>query len=358
LEKLKIAVVSTTTYETPPKAYGGEVYFWLMARGLAELGHEVTLYATPQSKTPPNGKLRLIPSTYGRIDLSEEVRVWKQYSDEILQHDFIVDCSHNKLIGENIYFFHPEAIKKTINLLNGIVSHTPRPEPFNLLVGSQSWKECLIKGISQFYGTIWSKLYGEFIAPVKQEAIAGIVPWAIECDEYKPCYDKDDYFLWFSRPTPYKGLHIAIKLARKLGFKLRVAMSLVAEDHEHWFERYKPLIESTDVEVVTNPTHEQKIELMQHAKALLFTIESREPFGLIPIEAMACATPVIATRIGAMPEIIREGGLLAANFDEFVKAIERIEEVKPSEARRNAERYDYRRVVPAYLDVYRRLQDA
>lgn len=341
MDKLRIAVVSTTTYKTPPNKYGGEVYFWLIAKGLAELGHHVTLYATPGSRTPPNGELRLISPTHGRIDLGAETRVWKLYGDELLQHDFIIDCSHNHIPAENIRFFHPEAMNRIVNVLNGIVSHVPRPEPFNIIVGSENWKECLVKGISQFYGTIWGKLYGEFITPVKPEAIVGVIPWAIDVEAFSFEKDKEDYFLWFSRPTPYKGMHLAIKLARKLGFKLKVVTSLVAEDHRYWFEKYMPLIESTDVEIITNPTHEQKIELMSKAKALIFSIESREPFGLIPIEAMACGTPVIATKIGAMPEIIKEGGILAANFDEFVKAIERIDEVTPKGARKNAERYDY-----------------
>ncbi|MHC1624464.1 MAG: glycosyltransferase [Methermicoccaceae archaeon] len=347
---MKIAVISTTTYETPPRKYGGEYYFWLIAKGLAELGHRITLYATPKSKTPPNGELRLIPSTYGRIDIGSEARVWKMYGEELLEHDFIIDCSHNHIPAEQIRFFHPEAMNRIVNVLNGVCSHVPRPEPFNLIVGSESWKECLIKGISQFYGTPWAE-YGEFITPVKPEAIVGVIPWAIDVKSFPFEKEKEDYFLWFSRPTPYKGLHVAIKLARKLGLKLKVALPIAAEDHRYWFEKYKPMIESSNAEVVTNPTHEQKIELMSKAKALIFSIESREPFGLIPVETMACGTPVIATKIGAMPEIIKEGGILCSNFDEFVKAVERIDEVKPKDARRNAERYDYRRVVPKYLEV-------
>ena len=79
VDSMRIAVISTTTYRTPPKKYGGGVYYWLLSKGLAELGHDVTLYATPGSKTPPGGRLRLIPSSYGDIILMNEYRGWKCY---------------------------------------------------------------------------------------------------------------------------------------------------------------------------------------------------------------------------------------------------------------------------------------
>lgn len=360
---MRIAVVSTTTVELPPRGYGGEIYFFLLAKRFRELSHEVTLYAPPKSEPPEGVELRYIRHTYGNIDLQAEASVWKRYGDEILEHDIILDCSHNHFPAENIYYFHPEHKDKVFNVLNGIVSTTPRP-PYNLSVGSQSWKECLIKGISQFHGTFWSKLYGDRIPSVRPEAIRAVISWAIDVESYPFTTDKEDYWLFFSRCTPYKGLHNFIKLARlNPDDKFVISYNLALEDHRYWHERYKPAIESTDnIELVLDPTPEQKKELMANAKGFLFPHSNREPFGLVPIEAMACGTPVIATALGALTETVREGGILCrfnpkkrmVDLEDAMRAMERIDagEVKPRDARRNAEEYDYRRVVPKYLEVF------
>lgn len=318
---------------------------------MTELGHKVTLYATPGSKVPPGGRLRLLPSTYGNINLEVEHRI-RDCTDEILSSDLILDCSHNHLMAEEIRFYHQDHMHKVLNVLNGIVSHVPRPEPYNLVVGSRSWYNCLVKGVTQFYGTFWGKAYGESLTPVKPDQIAGIIPWAIDCNDYPIGKEKGDYYLFFSRLTPYKGAHTAMKLARKMGFKLKLAFPLALDDHKHWYERYKPLIESTkNVETVINPSHKEKVELLQGAKALILPYESHEPFGLIVIEAMSCGCPVITSNLGAMPEIIQEGGIICRSFDDFVEAVKNAEDLKPEDARRNAERYDYRKVVPRYLDL-------
>ncbi len=355
---MRIGVISTTTFATPPEKYGGEFYFWLIAKGLAEMGHEVWLYATPGSKIPPNGKLRLIRATYGSIDLSAESEVWDYYKDEILEHDFIIDCSHNHIVAEKIRFFYPEHMNKIVNVLNGIVSNIPRPEPYNLIVGSKSWYECLVKGWSQYKGTIWEKLYGDRIHPVKPEAIVGIIPWATDIEMYKFKEEKEDYFLYCGRLTPYKGFHTFIRLARRFPNKKFIAIiSIAVKDHKEWFEKYKPAIESTpNLEVKINVSHEEKIKLYQNAKAFIAPYESREPFGLVVIEAMSCGTPVIASHIGTMPEIIDKGGVLCKSFDEFVEAVKNIDDIDPKDARKNAKKFDYRNVVPKYLDVYKKLR--
>ena len=358
-ERLRIAVISTTTYCTPPKKYGGEMYFWLLAKGLAELGHEVYLYATPGSKRPPNGHLRLIPSSYGYTVLAHEFRVWKWYRDELLKMDFIIDCSHNHIPAERIRFFHRDKMNRIVNVLNGLVSHVPRPIPYNLVVGTEKWKRLLIEGKSQFYGTEYEEMYGKYITPVPPKAIVAVIPWAIDTDFYRPNLGgREDWYLWFSRPSPYKGLGWALDIAERTGIRLKVLCGVVTEEHKYWLNKFKPRIEKMpNVELIINPTHEEKMWYMQNARALLFTIRAHEPFGLVPIEAMACGCPVIATRLGSMPELIREGGVLCDTLDEFVEVVESgaVDAKAGWMARKNAERYDYRRIVPLYVELYRKM---
>jgi glycosyltransferase involved in cell wall biosynthesis len=58
------------------------------------------------------------------------------------------------------------------------------------------------------------------------------------------------------------------------------------------------------VEYLGEIGHEEKVELLREARATLFPIQWEEPFGLVMIESLACGTPVIATRRGAVPEVL------------------------------------------------------
>ena len=97
------------------------------------------------------------------------------------------------------------------------------------------------------------------------------------------------------------------------------------------------------------------MELLQNARATLFPIEWEEPFGLVMIESMACGTPVIATRHGAVPEVIEDGasGILVGNYREMPAALDRADVLDPLECRRYVEeRYAPERMVEDYLRVY------
>jgi glycosyltransferase involved in cell wall biosynthesis len=102
--------------------------------------------------------------------------------------------------------------------------------------------------------------------------------------------------------------------------------------------------------------HGQKVELLQDAKVTLFPIEWEEPFGLVMIESMACGTPVIATRWGAVPEVIDDGrtGFIVDHYRGMAEAVERIDEIDPIDCRRYVEeRFAPERMVADYLRAYR-----
>jgi glycosyltransferase involved in cell wall biosynthesis len=111
------------------------------------------------------------------------------------------------------------------------------------------------------------------------------------------------------------------------------------------------------IEYLGEVSHGQKVELLQNARATLFPIEWEEPFGLVMIEAMACGTPVIATRHGAVPEVIEDGrsGIIVDDYRQMAGALERADALDPLECRRYVEeRYAPERMVEDYLGVYER----
>jgi len=371
-KNLQISLISTTTYSTPPIAYGGEVFFWDLAEALAQMGHEIHLFAAPGSKCPTNGFLHYIRGTYGSISLAAENEVYQLYKDELLKSDFIIDCSHDHLVAEQIYWFHREHAKKLFNVLNGVVTIWPRCRPWNMIVGSNKWKELVVNAVSQFKGTAWEN--SEFDIPLPkrfEENEVHIIPWACDTSFYTPNedYSKGDYFLWVGRPTPYKGLGKAIELVMSAGVPFRVLASREILEHQFYGVRFSEIIQKANekgakIEMLKEPKQPFgnifKREYYRSSRALIFPSESHEPFGLVLIEAMACGCPVICSDLGALPEIIENGvnGFVCKTEEEYLEGIKNIDSISPEACRKVAvEKFDRYVVAQNYLNLYGKLKD-
>lgn len=365
---MKIAILSTLTYSCPPISYGGEIFWYDLCCSFLELGHEVTLYAASGSQVPPGGKLRYLPCTYGTFDVGAESRAVEWYIDEILSHDFILECSHARYVAEEIFCFHPELRYKVFNVLNGVA--VPRI-PYNIVVGSQKWQDLMEKGETQFKGTPWEEMYGSNQQPLNNGEILGHIHWACNTRFYTPGdAPKENYLLWMARPSPYKGLHKALLIAEKTGLPLKLVMPTKMEEHIYFSGTYSEPIRfaqerGAKIEIVHLPENSQhhilKRELYRRAKALLVPYESHEPFGLVLIEALSCDTPVIASDIGAFPEIIRHGetGYLCSNDEDFLFATGYIlgDGITSKVCRDDAEkRWDRLHAAKKYLNLFERIK--
>ncbi|TMK90701.1 MAG: glycosyltransferase family 4 protein, partial [Actinobacteria bacterium] len=114
------------------------------------------------------------------------------------------------------------------------------------------------------------------------------------------------------------------------------------------------------IEYLGEVTHGQKVELLQDARVTLFPIEWEEPFGLVMIESMACGTPVIATRWGAVPEVIEHGrsGIIVDTYREMPEALEAVDVIDPLECRRYVEElFAPERMVADYVGAYEKAID-
>ena len=85
--------------------------------------------------------------------------------------------------------------------------------------------------------------------------------------------------------------------------KIAAKMNEPAE-HAYFEAKVRPLL-GADVEYVGEVDRPTKLALLAGAECLINPIAWPEPFGMVMIEALACATPVLTTPFGAAPEIVR-----------------------------------------------------
>jgi glycosyltransferase involved in cell wall biosynthesis len=168
-------------------------------------------------------------------------------------------------------------------------------------------------------------------------------------------HPRGGYVAFLGRIAAEKRPDRAIAVARALGVPLKIAAKIDRVDEAYFRETIAPLLNGTGVEFIGEINERQKSAFLGEARALLFPIDWPEPFGLVMIEAMACGTPVLAFRAGAVPEIIDEGvtGLIVDTLEEAVAAMPRVLSFDRATVRRRfEERFSARRMALDYLSVY------
>ena len=112
------------------------------------------------------------------------------------------------------------------------------------------------------------------------------------------------------------------------------------------------------IEYVGEVSHEEKVHLLQRALLTVFPIQWPEPFGLVMVESMACGTPVLATALGAVPEVVeqRRGGIVADTVEELIPFVNEAAALDRREVRAVVEeKFSAERMVTEYEEAYRSL---
>jgi glycosyltransferase involved in cell wall biosynthesis len=168
--------------------------------------------------------------------------------------------------------------------------------------------------------------------------------------------DGGDYALYLGRISPEKRPDAAIRIARAAGVRLIMAAKVDPAERRYHDEVIAPLLASgTGVDFVGEVGDEDKIALLGGARALLNPVLWPEPFGLVMIESLACGTPVLGRRCGAVPEIVDDGvtGVVAGDDEALVEALARADRFDRRACRRRVERdFTVERMVSAYEAVF------
>src|SRR5204863_4964941 len=164
-------------------------------------------------------------------------------------------------------------------------------------------------------------------------------------------------WLFWGRVSPEKRVDRAIEIARLVGMPLKIAAKVDPVDKDYFESVITTLLSNSLVEFVGEIGDAEKDEFLGNAYALLFPIDWPEPFGLVMIEAMACGTPVIAYRGGAVPEVIEQGhtGFAVEGLQDAVDAVRRIGKLSRSRCREVFEKRFTTTRMAHYVQIFERL---
>jgi glycosyltransferase involved in cell wall biosynthesis len=197
--------------------------------------------------------------------------------------------------------------------------------------------------------------------PIPWAGWAGTVYHGLPEHLYRPQLQHPGKYLAFiGRISPEKRIDRAIEIAKRAGLPIKIAAKIDAADKEYFDAEIRKLLDDPEVEYIGEISESEKSEFLGNACALIFPIDWPEPFGLALIEAMACGTPVVAYRMGSVPEVVDEGstGYIVDNLDDAVHAVQRACTLDRAICRRVFEqRFTAARMSADYLRIYKEICD-
>lgn len=321
----------------PPGGYGGvERIADIVVRGLAARGHAVTLVAHSASTVA----VPLVP--------------WPGRSSQSL-----IDTVRNTAtLARHVASFRPDVIasfSRIAYLAPLLPLKVPKVMTFHRAITPRSvrWGHTLSRGSLEF-----TAISEWMLRDVRGLGRWTMVPNGVPLDTFtfQPATAPDAPFVFLGRIEEIKGPHLAIELARRCGRKLVIAGN-IPEEKRGWVEaQVMPHVDGEQVRYVGPVNDAQKNALLGQAAAFLMPILWDEPFGIVMAEALACGTPVLGLRRGAVPEVIDDGvtGFVRDTLDELVAAAA-LPALDRAACRAAVEaRYSETVVVDGYEAVYRR----
>jgi glycosyltransferase involved in cell wall biosynthesis len=340
---MRVGMIAPPWFPLPPQRYGGiEFVVSLLTEGLVKHGHDVTLFASGDSRTQADLSYIFARAPFEQIENGGHLEVVHSLAAYVHAREFDVIHDHDGLASRAMgALVHSLLGTPVVATLHGPADAT------TVEMLSSLRNDLAFIAISEYQRNGFPDLH-----------FVGTIPNAVDV-EHMPFEDaKEDFFLFIGRMTADKGAHSAIEVARRLEARLIMAGKVnEGPERVYYSEQVEPFL-SDRIHFRGEVDHETKMELYKRARCTLFPIQWPEPFGLVMIESMACGTPVIAMRHGSVPEVVEHGrtGFIVETVDEMVEAARHIDEIDPAECRRAVEeRFGIDHFVAAHEASYERL---
>lgn len=334
---LNILMTVDPEIPVPPALYGGiERIVDMLVQGLTARGHTVRLAAHPSSTTPAT--LAPYPGRRSR-PLGDTLRN-AAHLRRLIKADRSIDLIHS--FGRLAY------------LLGLLRSGVPMIQSYQRQITARSvWWGSHLAGdrltftsCSEYCAGQVRRSGGRWTVIPNGVPLASY-PFAARVPVEAP-------LVFLGRLDRVKGAHAAIAIARRAGRALILAGNIA--DDTYYQQEIRPHCDGRRIAYIGPVDDREKQRLLSRAAALLFPVEWDEPFGIVLVEALACGTPVLAFRRGAVPEVIDHGvtGWLGDTVEELAEAVGRIDHWARAQCRRAVEtRFSDQVIVDAYERLYR-----
>jgi glycosyltransferase involved in cell wall biosynthesis len=336
---LRIAQVAPVATSVPPPRSGSiESLTALLTDGLVAAGHQVTLFATGESRTRA-----ALHATFAR-GYREDPQNWPWELCEMINVSAAIERAASFDVIHYQAKYHPFALP--FGRLAGIpviitLHHAPNAD--EVALWGRHYPDTPFTAISLAQARSMTGLN-----------VVGIVPHAIDVAAFPFTPQARGYLLFLGRFVEGKGVLQAIDVARRANMPLVLA----AEANDYYREKVAPLVDGTAVVYAGEVADDAKAALLGGANALLYPVQAGEPFGLVLAEATTCGTPVAALARGAVPEVV-EDGVTGGVFDSIDALVAGLPRVLALDRRRvraiAAEQFGVARMVAGYETIYREL---
>jgi len=338
---MRIAQIAPLAESVPPKLYGGteRVVAWLIPELLA-LGHEVTLFATGDSKTEAT-----LVSVWPRA-----LRLGRPRSDPAAAQAALLEAVARRAADFDILHFHLDWV------------HMPLLDRLHVPFVTTQHGRLDLPGLADiirlFPKAPLISISNNQREPLPEADWLATVYHGLPADSLRPQCDPEGYLAFLGRIAPEKGPEAAIRIARAARMPLRIAAKIPRGEKGYFKDRLEPMIDGKQIQLIGEVKDQTKEQFLANAAALLFPIDWPEPFGLVMIEAMACVTPIIALSRGSVPEVLEEGvsGFIVDCEEDAVEAVNSLAKLDRRGVRAAFERrFTARRMAEDYVRSYQML---
>ncbi|KEO75336.1 glycosyltransferase family 4 protein [Anditalea andensis] len=304
---MKIAIIAHANFPiSEPYAGGLEMITYNLVKKLQSAGHEVVLYAHPESaadlpiKTFMDIALPAFHVPFDQVNKNLFDQTAATYYSRVMMD---VQAGGFDIIHNHSLHYLPIILGEQSAVPFITTFHTPVFPELDFALKA-------IKTPRQFFTTVSRSLAQTY----KHLINAQVIYNGICLNEWTYNSHPEEYLFWYGRICPEKGTHLAIEAAKMTGKKILIAGPI--SNSEYFDKEVKHLLDDNAVRYIGHLKQAEINEVLQRAKVMLFTSTWDEPYGLTLAESLACGTPVVSWNKGAASEILDDTcGVIIPPFD-------------------------------------------